>query len=754
MKKLIINGIVQGVGFRPFVYNTARKLDLRGYVCNSNAGVEIIISGAEKKIQHFIENIRHHAPAASNITGIKAFELEDVYYPDFFIKASENSEGSTLISPDLSVCEKCLQEMFDKDDKRYAHPFINCTNCGPRFSIIRDIPYDRKMTSMDRFEMCSYCESEYNDPQNRRFHAQPVACPQCGPKLRFLDKNLSPLAGDAIESTIKKLKAGYIVAIKGIGGFHLACAATNDAAVSNLRERKNRPHKPLAVMCSEQNIDKIVHVSDEERKLLKSIAAPIVILPLKDKSPISRLVAPQNPTLGVFIPYTPIHYQLLEDNDLYLIMTSGNVNGEPIATDEKELIGMADFFLTHNREILNRNDDSVIRSGSKQKVVLRRSRGYVPTPLRLSFPTIPTLATGAEMKIAFSISHEKQLYLSPYIGSSNSQKTADFFAETVSKYCRWFKIEPEIAACDLHPDFMTTKYAESLGLPLLRVQHHHAHIAAVMAEHHIDEPVLGIAYDGTGYGSDGAIWGGEVLSVEAGKFERLFHLNYMPLCGGDETIKHPDRIAFAYLYKTEADVDIQTSISKMEKNVLSGMLDNGNYHQTSSMGRLFDCISAMLGLHCSITFEAQAAMALEFLCHNLIPESSKSYPYEITDKEINILPMIRAIGREIENGVQRHKIAQNFHKTIISFTLDAAKKARQKTGINKIVLSGGVMQNMLLLENLIATLAKNRFEVYTSATLPNNDGAISVGQAMIANYHFKEYNIGDNYVYSNPGKTD
>lgn len=741
MKKLIINGIVQGVGFRPFVYNTARKLELRGYVCNSNAGVEVIVSGSEERIQRFIERIRHHAPAASNITEMEAFELEEVHFQDFFIKASENSMGSTLISPDLSVCTNCLQEMFDKDDKRYAHPFINCTNCGPRYSIIKDTPYDRKMTSMDRFRLCSYCEGEYTDPQNRRFHAQPVACPQCGPKLQFLDRNLKPLAGDCIENTIDKLKAGYIVAIKGIGGFHFACDATNDAAISKLRDRKNRPHKPLAVMCSERNIGKIVHVSDEEMKLLRSMAAPIVILPQEDKIPISRLVAPHNPTLGVFMPYTPIHYQLLEDNDLYLVMTSGNVNDEPIATDEKELIGMADFFLTHNREILNRNDDSVIRTGSSQKVILRRSRGYVPTPLRLSFPTIPTLATGAEVKIAFSISHDKLLYLSPYIGANNSKKVADFYDETVAKYRHWFKIEPEIAACDLHPDFMTTKYAESLGLPLLKVQHHHAHTAAVMAEHHLNEPVLGISYDGTGYGSDGAIWGGEILYVEADRFDRLFHLNYMPLCGGDESIKHPDRIAFAYLYQSDIEVGIPPSISDLEKKILTKMTDSGNYHQTSSMGRLFDCIAAMLGLHCSVTFEAQAAMALEFLCQNTIPENSIVYPYEITDKEIIVLPMIKAIAREIENGVQKHKIARNFHKTIISFTLEAAKKARQKTGINKIVLSGGVMQNVLLLENLMAILAKNHFEIYTSAMLPNNDGAISVGQAMIANYHFKERNF-------------
>ena len=784
MLRLKINGIVQGVGFRPFVYRTAVELCLKGYILNSTSGVEIEVCGSEKKLELFVERIKKEHPPAAYIREFEIKKIADIPHTEFIIKQSKISKGSTQISPDLAVCEDCIRELFDESDARYNYAFINCTNCGPRYSIIENTPYDRPITSMKDFKMCNYCKREYEDPLNRRFHAQPIACPVCGPQLKFLNKSFKEIEGDPITNTIKYLKHGKIIGIKGIGGFHVACDASNYKTVEELRKRKDRPHKPFAVMCYQEKIDDIVKINNEHIKLLKSPAAPIVILPKKENNlvpkpqlgnvrpflnsvwernnqrnsvsgnagllntnhsqatawgkeeKIAKNVAPQNPNLGVFLPYAPVHYQILSKAFPFLIMTSGNLRDEPIASDEKELEGLCDYYLTHNRPILNRCDDPIIRPISQNNVMIRRSRGYVPTPIKLVSKTVQTLGAGAELKITFALSKNDSLFLSPYIGNSNSIKTLDFYIDTLEKYKKWFKLAPELIVCDLHPDYMTTRFAENSGLPLVKVQHHHAHVAAVMAEHHLNEPVIGIAYDGTGYGTDGAIWGSEIFFADYSKFERLFHLNYMPLPGGDAAIKHPIRIAYAYLLESGVDPDFLKNISEIERKVIQKQIENNfNIFQTSSMGRLFDCISAMIGLFPEITFEAQSAMALEFLYKD--QDIKDIYPYTLGKDTIGITPLIQAVANDVKRKKSLHIIAGKFHNTIIKFTLDAVKKVSELTGIKKIVLCGGVMQNKAILEGIIRILEKNNFTVFISCILPPNDGSISVGQVVVGNEKLK-----------------
>ena len=734
MYQIRINGIVQGVGFRPFIYKLAIEQRLTGFVLNSTNGVQIEAEGDKNSLDQFINRIKKELPPAAEINEFLFEEFSDKKYTIFEIRMSSRLDGSTLISPDLAVCDDCINEFNDQTNPRFQYAFINCTNCGPRYSIIEGTPYDRPVTSMKNFTMCDYCNGEYKDPLNRRFHAQPVACPECGPQLQFLNKNLSKILGDPIENTIKALKEGKIVGIKGIGGFHIACDATNYNAVELLRQRKNRPHKPFAVMCNEVNLSDIVIINDEHLKLLKSPAAPIVILPKKKNTLLAENVAPQNPNIGIFLPYAPHHYQFVNKETPFVIMTSGNNSNEPIACTEEEIQDLCDCFLTHNRPILNRSDDSIILPTKEQNILIRRSRGFVPSPIKLPFKTVPTLGCGAELKLTFSLSRKNDLFLSPYIGNSGSKETMDFYLETYEKYLKWFKLRPELIACDLQPDFATTRFAEDTKLPLVRVQHHHAHISAIMAEHQLDEPVIGISYDGTGYGTDGAIWGGEIFIVDHTNFERFFHLNYMPLPGGDAAITHPVRIAYAYSIAAGANTELVKRISEFERNVIQKQLKNNfNVFQTSSMGRLFDCIAAMLGLFPTITFEAQSAMALEFLCRNESVPDSKPYSFEIIKDVIDIKPIIIDVSKDIQKGTNHKVISKRFHKTIIDFTLASIQKVSLASGLNKVVLSGGVMQNRILLNGLIEALTKNNFTVYSPRNLSPNDSSISVGQVMIAN---------------------
>jgi hydrogenase maturation protein HypF len=739
MKKIRINGIVQGVGFRPFVYKLAIEEKLYGFVLNDTNGVEIEIEGNSQAIERFEIRLKTEVPPAALIDFYKSEQFPDAGYTNFSIKLSARTEGSTRISPDLAVCNDCMNEFNDPSEPRYQYAFINCTNCGPRYSIIQETPYDRPVTSMKSFEMCEYCESEYKDPLNRRFHAQPIACPVCGPQLSFFDNEMNPVPGDPIENCVDDLNNGKIVGIKGIGGFHIACDATNSEVINELRSRKNRPDKPFAVMVHLSAIKQIVIVSDEQIKLLKSPAAPILILPKKDKSPLSTNVAPNNPNIGVFLPYAPHHFQIVSEQLPFVIMTSGNKRDEPIAIDEKKLIGLCDCFLSHNRPILNRSDDSIIFPTEQKNILLRRSRGFVPSPMKLPFNIIPTLGTGAELKLSFAITNKEDLYLSPYLGNSGSKETIDFYKETLTKYKKWFRLKPELIACDLQPDFATTRLAESMELPLVKVQHHHAHIAAIMAEHLLDEKVIGISYDGTGYGTDHNIWGGEISITDYNGFERSYHLEYMPLPGGDAAIKHPIRIAFAYLKTANISTELLTGISETEQKIISKQLENNfNVFQTSSMGRLFDCVAAMLNLYPAITFEAQSAIALEFLCNYESILNVESYSYEFDNGTVKIFQMLKEIVEDIKSNSPHKTIAKRFHKTILDFTLEALLEIRSRNGLNKVVLSGGVMQNRIIISGLNEILSKNDFEVFLPEKVTPNDGSIAIGQVMIANNKYQK----------------
>ena len=741
MKKIRINGIVQGVGFRPFVYKLAIEEKLQGFVLNDTNGVKIEIEGNLQAIERFEKRIKLEAPPAALIDYYKSEQFPDAGYTEFNIKLSAKTDGSTRISPDLAVCNDCMNEFNDPGDPRYQYAFINCTNCGPRYSIIQETPYDRPVTSMKSFAMCEYCESEYKDPLNRRFHAQPIACPVCGPQLSFFDHEMNPVPGDPIDNCNNNLKSGKIVGIKGIGGFHIACDATNSKVINELRSRKNRPDKPFAVMVHLNAIKQIVNVSDEQIELLKSAAAPILILPKKVKSPLASNVAPNNPNIGVFLPYAPHHFQIVTEQLPFVIMTSGNMRDEPIAIDKKVLSGLCDCFLSHNRPILNRSDDSIILPADQKNIVLRRSRGIVPSQMKLPFNIIPTMGTGAELKLSFAITKNEDLYLSPYLGNSGSKETMDFYKETLTKYKKWFRLEPELIACDLQPDFATTRFAEQSKLPIVKVQHHHAHVAAIMAEHQLNEKVIGISFDGTGFGTDKNIWGGEILIADYDNFERAYYLEYMPLPGGDAAIKHPIRIAFAYLKAAGINPDFLTGISEIEQKIITKQLENNfNIFQTSSMGRLFDCVAAMLNLYPAITFEAQSAMALEFLCDYESIQNVKSYSFKIENGKIKIFQMLNEIVADIKSNIPHKTIAKRFHKTILDFTLEALIKIRAESGLNKIVLSGGVMQNKIILCGLDEILSKNDFEVFLPERIPPNDGSIAVGQVMVANKKYKKEN--------------
>ncbi|HIE05839.1 MAG TPA: carbamoyltransferase HypF [bacterium (Candidatus Stahlbacteria)] len=729
MLHIKIRGIVQGVGFRPFVFRLARDLGLKGYVFNSSSGVEICVEGENGSIESFLRCLKSELPPVARIDMITSEEMADHGYKDFVIRESEANAGATLISPDLATCDDCISEMKNPVDRRADYPFINCTNCGPRYSIIYKTPYDRINTTMRMFAMCEECNKEYHDPLDRRFHAQPDACPVCGPEVYLVDPSGKRVTEDPIDQARSLLLKGKILGIKGIGGFHIAADSRLDETIKELRRRKRRPHKPFAIMCLSDHLDRIVQA--ESGEILRSPQSPILLLRKKDDSPISELVAPNNPYLGVFLPYAPIHYLLLNDKLPYLIMTSGNLADEPIAIDENELASLCDFYLTNNRPIANRTDDSIIFPTSLGPTLIRRSRGYVPDPIDLVLETVPTLACGGELKGTFALSKERLLYPSPHLGDLESKKSMDFFKESLARYERWFKIEPELVACDLHPDYLTTRYAESLDLPLIRIQHHHAHIASVLIDNYRNEKVIGIAYDGTGYGEDGKIWGGEILLADFQSCERQYHLRYLPLPGGDAAIKAPRRIAIAYLLAANEDPDLVSSNS-FEVNLIRRQVQSGfNIFPTSSMGRLFDCVSAMIGLFDVISFEAQAAMGLEYLAYNI--ETDKVYQYNLSSMVIDPIPMLREIAQDIRGGFDHRQIARAFHNTIIAFTKEIAVNLSQKTGITTVALSGGVFQNRIILDGIVESLTISGLEVLIHHKLPPNDGCLSAGQVAIAN---------------------
>ena len=746
-KKLHVNGIVQGVGFRPFVFQLAEKYQLKGEVANTSSGVTIHVEGSAEHVAAFEKDLAAKPPPLAYVVEITRQPETAKNYADFtIVKSKGESEISTLISPDVAVCDDCRAELFDPADRRFRYPFINCTNCGPRYTIIDDIPYDRPKTSMRYFKMCAACQAEYDDPTNRRFHAQPNACAECGPRVTLCDKSKNIIVvADPILKAAELLKNGRVLAIKGLGGYHLAVDAANADAVTRLRQRKLREEKPLAVMSLDlAAIRRYAEVNDEEEKLLSSIQRPIVLLKKKTSGLLCDAVAPRNKYFGVMLPYTPLHYLLLQLDFTALVMTSGNLSEEPIAIDNDEafdrLAGIADYFLVHNRDIYLRSDDSIVRHAAGTKRFIRRSRGFVPIPVFLQNKVPHILACGAELKNTVCLTKQDKAFLSQHIGDLENLATYDFLNLTVNHLKRILAIHPEIIACDLHPDYLSTRYAEEQpAIPKIQVQHHHAHIVSCMAEHKLDGPVIGLAFDGTGYGSDGAVWGGEILIVEKHDFKRVGHLAYVAMPGSTAAIKEPWRMAVSYLqdaYGSDVASLNLPALAGLERDkltVVDQMISKGvNSPPTSSLGRLFDGVAAICGIRSRVNFEGQAAMELEMRS----AEAAESI-YEFEWERHNVVrilpaPIIRGVVADIQNRVPLAVIGARFHRTVICLFAELCDVVRKENDLNRVALSGGCFQNAMLLTGLIRELAALGFEVFSHEQVPTNDGGISLGQAVVA----------------------
>ncbi|MCS7055417.1 MAG: carbamoyltransferase HypF [Thermoflexales bacterium] len=751
-QRLTVRGIVQGVGFRPFVFGLARRLSLAGHVGNNSGGVFIEVEGTPDALATFLHELRTHPPPLAMIDSITVEDLPALGESSFVIVESEaQARAGTSISPDVCICDDCLRELFDPADRRYRYPFINCTNCGPRFTIIQDIPYDRPLTTMAAFPMCAACAREYHDPADRRFHAQPVACPACGPRVWFeAGGQATAWDDDAIRAAQVALRSGRIVAVKGIGGFHLACDATNDAALRALRQRKGRVDKPFAVMVRDLAAARaLAEVDDAEAALLTSQARPIVLLRRLAGAPLSALVAPGNAYIGLMLPYSPLHYLLLDGLDVPLVMTSGNLSDEPICKDNDEALrrlgALADCFLLHNRDIHIWCDDSVMRTFEGGELPIRRSRGYAPFPIRLAQPGPMLIAVGGELKATFCVTRERFAYLSQHIGDMENLETLQAFERALTHFVKLFRIVPERIVCDLHPGYLSTQWAERFaaaqGLPLVKVQHHHAHIAACLAEHGFDPDAraIGISFDGTGYGSDGAIWGGEVLIASCRAFTRVAHLKYVPLPGGDASIKRPYRAALAHLWAAgiawDEDLPCVAACPPEERRVLRRQLERSvNCPPTSSMGRLFDAISALVGVRQTATYEAQAAIELEALCDDTEQGRYEwaSAPSASGDARVfDPAPLLRGIVDDLRAGVSRAVIAAKVHNAVAELIVQASDHARRGSGLNVVALSGGVFQNVQLLRRTLPRLRAAGFDVRTHRAVPPNDGGLALGQAVV-----------------------
>jgi hydrogenase maturation protein HypF len=761
-----IVGRVQGVGFRPTVYRYATQLGLGGFVCNGLHGVTVEVEGDDLKVGAFFHHLIHDPPKQAVIADIQKQVIAEKGYKQFEVIESEpEGDAAVHVPPDLATCDDCLCELFDPTDRRHGYPFINCTNCGPRFTIIRDLPYDRDKTSMAGFTMCPPCGDEYQDPSDRRFHAQPDACEDCGPQLRLLHSCHSeqgetaagrlssggkPLnrsdcetlrfaqgdnTGEALQHTVDLLRRGLIVAVKSLGGYHLACDATSPQAVARLRQRKHRPHKPLAVMFRDiETLKRHCEVSEAEEAELLSVTRPIVLLNRRPPSTpsLDRSISPDSPTIGAFLPYTPLHHLLMQGFDA-LVMTSGNLTDEPIISEEAELptlLGpIADAALTHNRPIVHKCDDSVLRVVNGQRQFFRRARGFAPNPIRIAEQSSQILAVGGELKNTFCLVRDGNAFLSQHIGDLKDYKTYDYFAREITAWQKLMRIEPEVVAYDLHPSYLSTKFAMRSAIQeRIGVQHHHAHIASVMAEHNLHEPVIGVALDGTGYGTDGTIWGGEFLVADRADFERIAHFKAYPLPGGDKAIEEPWRMAASVLL-AEGLCEVTPKLRPIQKMIES----NFNSPLTSSAGRLFDAVAAILGLCDVATYEAQAAIRLESIAD---PRVTERYPFEIAARHgpwtLDFGQTIRAIIEERSQGAAVGEIAAKFHNTVAAAAVRACRFVRGQRNINVVVLSGGVFQNTLLLRRTVDALQAQHFTVFTNAAVPPNDGGLALGQAAVA----------------------
>ena len=754
-KAIDVTGIVQGVGFRPFIYRLANECNLAGFIANTTAGVSIEVQGPADAVASFLARLPQEVPPLAKITSLVSRDVE--LQPDtaFRILSSRlDQPPKALISPDAAVCEDCLREMADPRDRRFRYPFINCTNCGPRFTIIRDIPYDRARTSMASFRMCAACQAEYDDPANRRFHAQPNACWDCGPQAELLDDNGARVdIAEPIREAARLLESGAIVAIKGLGGFHLACDARNDAAVDRLRERKRRVEKPFAVIVSRiEDAERLCILEEAARKSLLSRERPIVLLPRRPEVHVASGVAPRNRFLGIFLPYTPLHHLLFASGRCdALVMTSGNLSEEPIAIDDDEAVqrlrGIADAFLVHNRDILRRCDDSVVRQAAGQSQKLRRSRGFVPVPVALENESPPILAVGGELKNTVCIVRGSEAFLSQHVGDLENLESYHFFEEAIEHLQRILEVQPNVIAYDLHPDYFSTKWALGQeGVRLIGVQHHHAHIAACMAENHLDGKLIGIALDGNGYGADGAIWGGEVLLADYVNFQRAAHLEYVALPGGEAAIREPWRIAVSYLAKhfgkslPALEIPFTKALDRRNLDIILQMIERGvNSPPTSSCGRLFDAVAALVGLRTTVNYEAQAAIELEMAAHDSIDESAYPFDLQRTGEtwQIGSHSLFDWLLRDIRRGVRVEDISRRFHNGLASLFLGLAEKLRESHQLNRVCLSGGCFQNILLFRLLLAALRKQNFEVYFHTEVPAGDGGISLGQALVAAHRLR-----------------
>jgi hydrogenase maturation protein HypF len=759
-----ISGIVQGVGFRPFVYRLAHELGLSGWVRNSPAGVEIELQGTNDALTAFEQALSGDAPPLAVISSVTSYDIATGEESCFSIQPSLGGEPDSQIAPDAALCQDCLRELFDQADRRYRYPFITCTNCGPRYSIITGVPYDRPNTTMAGFPLCSECLNEYTDPLDRRFHAQPIACHACGPRVV-----LRPAVGEvvcerdeALLHAVRLLKNGAILAVKGIGGYHLAVDACNNEAVKRLRERKKRDEKPFAVMAASLEVaHELAYLDELEERLLVSPEAPVVIAARRNVPELSPLLAPNNGWLGLLLPYAPLHHLLMRDSFRALVMTSANVSDEPVAFEDRDALGrlggIADYFLLHDRPIHLRSDDSVLRVFQGRPLFYRRSRGYAPRAITFPFAVPPLLAVGAELKSVIALAAGTRVVLSQHIGDLKNQATFDAFSQTAAHLAETMAIQPEMMVCDLHLDYLSSRFAEDSGLPLLRVQHHHAHMAACMAENGLDGDVIGVIFDGTGLGSDGTIWGGEFLTGGYDGFRRAGHFRPTPLPGSDAAVREPWRMAMAYLYQAlgedafEADHPVARILPEPDRKLFARMLRRGiNSPLTSSCGRLFDAVAALLNIRHVVSYDGQGAIELEALAERSVtslpengeslqtsPDQEESYLFNIVlhgaePLQVDFAPMITAIMGDLAGGVAAAVIARRFHCTVASAASAVCLHIAASTGLNRVVLSGGVFQNRLLTEMIYTALADKGLTVYSHRLTPPNDGGIALGQAAIA----------------------
>ena len=753
--QITVRGIVQGVGFRPFVYSLAVGRSLKGRVLNTPGGVLIDVEGEPHALEQFLGEISASAPPLARIDSISRAEgLSLAHYTDFRIVESESGgESRAPVSPDVATCDDCLGELFDPTDRRHRYPFINCTNCGPRFTIVESVPYDRARTTMRDFGMCGECRAEYENPLDRRFHAEPIACPACGPRLTLTDADGLPVlrGGEPEEDAIGRARAllsgGAIIAVKGVGGFHLACDALDAEAVGRLRGRKHREEKPFALMANSVGaVKEYCLVSEEEGRLLSSGAGPVVLLERRGGAALPEAVAPRVGTLGFMLPYAPLHHLLLEGSDRPLVFTSGNVSDEPVCYEDEEaarrLRGIADCFLLHDRRIHVRADDSVTRLAEGREMVVRRSRGYAPAPLRVAFKFgRQILACGAELKNTFCLTRGHNAYVSHHVGDLENLETLRSYEQGIEHFRRLFDLHPEAVAHDLHPEYLSTKYARALddGLPRVGVQHHHAHVASCMADNEIEGEVVGVAMDGLGFGTDGRMWGGEFFVADFTEAERVAHLDYVPMPGGARAVREPWRMAGVYLHRALGDEFLESPlpfVRNMDARAwatLRRMAATGtNSPETSSMGRLFDAVSGLLGLRGVVNYEGQAAVELEAIADR---GHAERYEFEVAGNGciIKAETVIRRVAEDVLNGVPPQTVSARFHLGVAHLVADTARRIGGERGLDRVVLSGGVFQNVFLLRHARRLLKSAGLRVYTHSRVPPNDGGISLGQAAVAN---------------------